>query len=124
MSFKLNQSETYDWPVPLLIPTDNGKKIKANFDATFRRLTQTRINAIVRQAKAFERSRVYDEEAELQDQDTAREILAGWNGVLDDDDEQIPFSESALNKMLDIPTVAAQIVRAWFESIDIAKRKN
>jgi hypothetical protein len=124
MPFKLSQKPTYEWPVPLVIPTDNGKRIKSNFDAEFRRLTQTRINELVRDARQFERGRLYDEETEAMDQSTAREILAGWSGIVDDEGEPVPYSEAALNQLLEIPTVAAQIVRAWFESIDIAKRKN
>lgn len=123
MPFTLQQKPTYCWPVPLVIPTDDGQRIKSNFDAEFRRLSQTRINEIVRLAKATERSRSYDEEDELLDQDAARELLAGWSGIVDEKGEQIPFSESALTKLLEIPTVAAQIVRAWFDSIDIAKKK-
>jgi hypothetical protein len=126
MPFKLSQKPTYKWPVPLVIPTDDGKRVKSNFDAEFRRLTQTRINELVNDAKRYERGRFYDEDesAVAMDQATAREILAGWHGIIDDDGEPIPFGEASLDKLLEIPTAAAQIVRAWFESIDIAKRKN
>ena len=123
MPFTLQQKPTYSWPVPLVIPTDDGQRVKSNFDAEFRRLSQTRINEIVRLAKATERSRSYDEEDELLDQDAARELLAGWSGIVDEKGEEIPFGEASLAKLLELPTVAAQIVRAWFESIDIAKKK-
>lgn len=123
--FVLDQSDTYNWPVTLLIPTDNGKKVKATFDVEYRRLTQTRINELVRQAKKVERARDPDDSDETLDQDTAREIIAGWGeSVVDKKGDPVPFSEAALNKLLDIPTTAAQLVRQWFDSIDAAKRKN
>jgi hypothetical protein len=123
MAFVLKQSNTYTWPVALVLPVDGGRRDKHTFDGEFKRLPQTRINQIVRLARASERGRLNDDE-ELLDQDAAKELLAGWSGVVDDDGKEIPFSDSALAQLLEIPTVAGQIVRAWFESIDTAKRKN
>lgn len=123
MAFVLKQSNTYTWPVALVLPVDGGRRDKHTFDGEFKRLPQTRINQIVRLARASERGRLNDDE-ELLDQDAAKELLAGWSGVIDDDGKEIPFSDSALAQLLEIPTVAGQIVRAWFESIDTAKRKN
>ena len=123
MAFVLKQSNTYTWPVALVLPVDGGRRDKHTFDGEFKRLPQTRINQIVRLARASERGRLNDDE-ELLDQDAARELIAGWSGVVDDDSKEIPFSDSALTQLLEIPTVAGQIVRAWFESIDTAKRKN
>ncbi len=123
MAFVLKQSNTYTWPVALVLPVDGGRRDKHTFEGEFRRLPQTRINQIVRLARASERGRLNDDE-ELLDQDAARELIAGWSGVVDDDSKEIPFSDSALTQLLEIPTVAGQIVRAWFESIDTAKRKN
>ena len=123
MAFVLKQSNTYTWPVALVLPVDGGRRDKHTFEGEFRRLPQTRINQIVRLARASERGRLNDDE-ELLDQDAAMELIAGWSGVVDDDSKEIPFSDSALTQLLEIPTVAGQIVRAWFESIDTAKRKN
>jgi hypothetical protein len=123
MAFVLKQSATYTWPITLIIPMDGGRRDKHTFDGEFRRLPQSRINEIIKLARAAERGRLNDDE-ELLDQDAAKEILAGWSGVVDDDAKEIPYSESALAQLLDIPTVAGQIVRAWFDSLDVAKRKN
>jgi hypothetical protein len=123
MAFVLKQSATYTWPITLIIPMDGGRRDKHTFDGEFRRLPQSRINEIIKLARAAERGRLNDDE-ELLDQDAAKEILAGWSGVVDDDAKEIPYSENALAQLLDIPTVAGQIVRAWFDSLDVAKRKN
>jgi hypothetical protein len=122
MAFVLNKSGTYTWPVRISLATDGGKQTVETFDAEFRRLPQSRINEIVRQARASERGR--DDEEPLEDQDAARELLAGWDGVTGDDGKAIPFSEAALSQLLEIPTVAGQIVKAWFESLKEGKRKN
>jgi hypothetical protein len=123
MAFVLKQSATYTWPITLVLPIDGGRREKHTFDGEFRRLPQTRINEIIRQAKLQERGKLADDE-ELQDQDAAKEILSGWTNVVDDKGEEVPFSEAALNQLLEIPTVAGQIVRTWFESLEVAKRKN
>ena len=122
MAFVLSKSATYTWPVRISLATDGGKTTIETFDAEFRRLPQSRINEIVREANAAERGRGDDEP--LEDQDAAREIMAGWTGVTDDGGKDVPFSELALAQLLEIPTVAGQIVKAWFESLKGGKRKN
>jgi hypothetical protein len=123
MAFKLQQSATYVWPVKIVLPIDGGKRLTETFDATFRRLPQSRINEIIKLARLQERGRL-DDDQELEDQDAAREIMVGWDGVEDDDGKPIPFSEKAVKELLEIPTVAGQIVKAWFGSLAEAKRKN
>lgn len=123
MAFVLKQSATYSWPVTLVLPVDGGRREKHTFEGEFRRLPQTRINEIVRQARAMERGRINEDEV-LEDQDAAKEILVGWSGVVDDDGAEMPFTDKLLDQLLEIPTVAGQIVRAWFESLEVAKRKN
>ena len=123
MAFVLKQSATYTWPITLVLPVDGGRREKHTFDGEFRRLPQTRINEIIRLARLQERGKLADDE-ELQDQDAAKEILVGWSGITDDDGKEVPFSEAALGQLLEIPTVAGQVVRTWFDSLEVAKRKN
>jgi hypothetical protein len=122
MAFVLKQSASYTWPVPLLIPIDGGRREKYSFDAEFRRLPQSRINEIIKLARALELGRGDDES--LDDKTAAKEILAGWAGVTDDAGKEIPFSESALEQLLEIPTIAGQIITAWFRSMEVAKKGN
>ncbi len=123
MAFVLSQSDSYTWPVTLVIPVDGGRREKHSFDAEFKRLPQTRINEIIKQARAMERGR-FSEDEMLEDQTACAEILIGWSNVVDDKGEEIPFSVKALDQLLELPTIAGQIVRAWFESLEVAKRKN
>lgn len=121
MAFVLQQKPTYTWPVVLLIPVDGGTRQKATFDGEFRRLPQSRINEIIRTARLMELGRADDDDM-LDDKTAAREILVGWGGVVDADNQPIPFSDHALSQLLEIPTVAGQIIKAWFSSMDVAKK--
>ena len=121
MAFVLSKSASYTWPVRIILAIDGGHRDRETFDAEFRRLPQSRINEIVRQARAAERGRG---DYEIEDQQVARELLVGWSGVYNDEGNDVPFSEAALNQLLEIPTVAAQIIGAWFDSLSEAKRKN
>ena len=122
MAFVLKQSASYTWPVPLLIPVDGGRREKHSFDAEFKRLPQSRINEIIKLARALELGRGDDEA--LDDKSAAKEILIGWAGITDDAGKDVPFSESALDQLLEIPTIAGQIIKAWFSSMEVAKRGN
>ena len=122
MAFVLSKSDTYDWPVRITLATDGGKRTVETLDVNFRRLPQSRITELVQQARAAERG--LDVDSALDDRDAAREIIAGWDGVVDDAGKPVPYSEAALAQLLEIPTVAGQIVQAWFESLKEGKRKN
>jgi len=123
MAFVLKQSATYKWPVTIVIPIDGGQKERHTFDGEFKRLPQTRVNELVTQLQLQQRPDI-DPDQILPAQDAAREILVGWSGIKDDSGEEIPFSETALNQVLEMQMVAAQIILAWFNSLEVAKRKN
>ena len=122
MAFTLKIDPSYTWPVPLIIPADGGRKEKHTFDAEFRRLPQSRINEIIKMARDQELGRGDDET--LDDKTAAREILIGWTGVMDDSGKEMPFSEAALEQLLEYPTIAGQIITAWFDSMKVAKKGN
>jgi hypothetical protein len=122
MAFVLNQSATYTWPVKITLAISGGKREVSTFDAEFKRLPQTRINEIMHLIREQEVGR--RQEDLMWDTDVCRELLSGWDGVNDDDGKPVPFSEGSLNKLLDIPTVASQVIRTWAGSLEDAKRKN
>ena len=113
MAFVLKQSDTYSWPVKVELPTDGGRVDVQTFDATFKRLSQTRVNELIEGAQA----------GAITDRQVCVEIVTGWAGVLDDGAD-VPFSASALASLLDVPGVERGILQAWFESLAGAKRKN
>lgn len=111
--FKLSQSPEYTWPVEINLPADGGRTEKATFDAKFKRMTQSRMEEI----------RAAADRGELRDADLAREALIGWSGVIDENGE-VPFSEAARDRLLDVPMVASAIVLALLSSVSGARRKN
>lgn len=111
--FKIVQPTEYTWPISVEFPTDGGRTEKASFDGVFARLTQTRITEI----------KDLIEKGQITDIDLAREVLIGWSGVVDDSGE-VPFSNAAKEKLLDIPKVATAVVVALFESLTGSRRKN
>ena len=114
MAFVIKQSETYIWPVTVEIPIDGGRFDRQTFDAEFKRLPQTRNNAIIQAAR---------EEATT-DLEVANEVLVGWKGINDDAGDEVPFSETAKQQLLDVPGVCAAIVEGYINSLVGAKRKN
>jgi hypothetical protein len=100
MAFKLDQSETFEWPVKVDMPA-GGSHTQHKFTAHFRRLTQDQINEMSRQ----------------DDGDFLREVLSGWKGVVDDDEKEVPFSEDARDRMLQIPEARIGLMSAYFEAI-------
>jgi hypothetical protein len=112
--FKLAQSNDYFWPVSISYPAENGRTEKATFDAKFRRISQSRIDEIQKAARSDE----------LRDGDLIKEVLIGWKGVVDDSGEEIPFSESARDQLLNVPMMSYQIAVSFMGSLTGAQRKN
>lgn len=114
MAFVLKQSDTYSWPVTFDVPVDGGRHDKQTFDASFKRMPQKWIRDIAKRIEADE----------VVDIDVAHQVLVGWSGVTDDTGKEIPFSQKALDQVLDVPTLASAIVLAYFNSVTGVKVKN
>lgn len=126
MAFVLKQSTSYSWPVSFKLPIDGGKFEKQTFDAEFKRLPQSRINEIQIEVqariKATERNESITDA--ISDQSIAEELLVGWSGVVDDDGDEVPFSEVNKQLLLAIATVASAVILAYFDSLTGVKTKN
>lgn len=114
MAFVLKQSDRYSWPVQVERPIDGGRHERESFDAEFKRIPQSRINEIVDAA----------EKGDVDFASVADEIVVGWKGITDEKGEEFPYSEGNKDMILEVPLVAASIVRAWLESLAGAKKKN
>jgi len=126
MAFVLKQSATYKWPVTFKLPTDGGKYEKQTFDAEFRRLPQSRINEIQSEVQARIRATENNQavDSEISDISIAAEVLAGWAGIVDDDGDEIPFSEAGKAQLLEVPLMAGAVIEAYFDSLTGKKTKN
>lgn len=113
--FKIAQNPSYKWPVSVHVPSDGGKFVKATFTAEFKALAQDEIDGIIRDGREGDRNA-----------DLCRECLSGWSSVQDDDGNDLPYSDEAKAKLLNITYVRQALLEAFFESITggSAKRKN
>ena len=109
--FIISQTASYSWPVTVEVPVSGGKFEKQSFDAEFKRLPQSQIVEL-RDAEG------------TTDIAFAREVLVGWKGIHDANKQELPYSESARDMLLDIPTVATAVVMAFFASLSGSKAKN
>ena len=114
MGFKLDQSGTYKWPVTVEVPVDDGRHDKQKFDGEFKRITQSRIREMGQLI----------ETGDLTDVDLVKEVLVGWDGIEDDQGNELKFSQAKLKQLLDVPMVATAIATSFFDSIAGAARKN
>lgn len=119
MAFVLKQSDTYSWPVTFDVPVDGGRHERQTFDGEFKRLPQSKIAPMVAELGRLDDVSDMDRLTEL-----AAEVLVGWSGVTDDDGKAVPFSQKALEQLLEVPMLAVMIVKAYLDSLKGAKRKN
>lgn len=112
--FVIGKSDSYSWPVTVEFPVDNGKMETQSFTARLKRLPQTKLEEI-------ELAMVNEK---MSDREVAKEVLVGWEDVVDANSKEIPFSDTAKDQLLDHALVAGAIVRALHESLRGGKRKN
>lgn len=121
MAFVVKQSECYRSEVSISLVSESGRKIVHKFDAKFRRLPTSRVEEIVQLAKAVKDDGDMDA---MRIDDLLWEIIADWDGVESEPGKPLPYSREALEQILQITSVGAQILQAWFNSINHEKAKN
>jgi len=107
------------------MPADGGKREKQSFEAEFKRLPQSRIAEIQAMAQKLVKAAEAGEQLDgISDVSVADEVLVGWSGILDEDGEEVPYSETNKAVLLEVPLMAASLVQAYFASLTDEKRKN
>lgn len=112
MAFKISAATTgtYKWPVHVFIPMDGGKRKDAGkFTATFNR---------------FKRDEDPTEDSNLTAVEMYKKLICDWEGVQDDDGNEIPFTDDNLEELLKVDVFSVAILNAYRESIGQAKEKN
>jgi len=112
--FKIDVSDTYNYPVTVAMLDEKGKVKKSSFTAIFKRLPQDDIDRLF--------AGIADESAS--DEQWVDEILAGWEGIKDADGKEVPFTEANKRKVCGIHPVRPSIIKAWGESLQEVARKN
>lgn len=114
MTFKLSLSKTFSWPVEFSFPAESGGELEtATFTATFLRVTN---------AESFQKIRdsAKDDHVAL-----ASEVLQGWEGLVDEEGEEFPYSEE--NKKLlfeQFTAMAPALLATWESAMGEAAKKN
>ena len=92
MAFVLKKSNTYKWPVSVDVPVDGGKHERVTFDVEFKDLTQSRLLEIAELSS----------DGTLSDVDIAKEVMVGWAGIQNEDGEELPYSITKRDELLDV----------------------
>ena len=119
MPFVLSQSDSYIWPVTVEIPIDGGRFDRQTFDAEFKRLPQSKVGPMVAELQRLEDLGDLNRITEI-----AADVLVGWSGMTGDDGKAIPYSQQALERLLEVPFLAVAVLKSYIDSIKGAKRKN
>ena len=115
MAFVLKQQNSYSWPVKFDVPED-GHYRRETFEVEFKNISQTRFQELIELSQS----------GDFNDVDIVREVVVGWSGILDDKNEEVPFTKARFEKLLDVLGLATAIATAFVESRmgGAAKRKN
>jgi hypothetical protein len=108
----ITKDYTYKWDVKVSFPTAPGNFEEQTFTVTFRRPTKSEVDSLVNGDGKT-------------DNDFVAAVVVGWEGIVDDQKQELPFTPENLKAVLDVPGVASAIVWAFMDSFKgTAQRKN
>ncbi|KAB2901282.1 MAG: hypothetical protein F9K31_02535 [Dokdonella sp.] len=107
--FKLDQSDSYWYPVQVEMTDAAGRRTRFSFEAQFERLPQSDINEIFRVRG--------EDEPPLKDSEVLDRVLRGWRGVQDAEGRELEVTPENRAMLLEIFPVPASIIRAFLKSI-------
>jgi hypothetical protein len=112
--FTVSTKNSFSWPVSFRIPTDGGGYETADFDAEFKRITQSKIEELFNKLS----------EGTINDRQVADEVLIGWKGVQDDSGKPLNFTDATKARLLDVAGLAGVLVMAYTDALRGAREKN
>ena len=107
MAFKARKVTSYEWPVKVQVPS-NGRFREETFTAVFKKISRSSFNELVDDG----------------DDALVRDILLDWKGIVDEQGEEIEFSDESLKEFLDDPFFLRGLINSFTESITGAPAKN
>lgn len=115
MGFKLAPKKEIKTKVFVERLGDLGKVEKLDFVAIFKKLSTSDVKALTEEMRNGNRD----------ENEVVSEHLIGWEGVLDEDREELPFNDVSLELMLDeVETRKALAVAFWKVQSGEVARKN
>ena len=127
MTFKLSATRLYWWTVKVRQPIDNpdpkrGAKIETvELKVQFEAISQDDGNAHAAELRGLPR-----EEREKREHELIERAVKNWEGVVDDENQPVPFSLEAFRKAMQFSWFRIGIYEAWVASTagEEARRKN
>lgn len=108
MAFVLKKVSSYKWPVTVSVPVDGGKFKKETFTVTFRKIGRSKFSELVEEGENT----------------LVHAIVEDWEGVKDEDGDEVPFNEETASALLDDPFVLRALIDAYADSFQGAQAKN
>lgn len=108
MAFKISRKPTYKTEISVSMPTEKGKRETEKFWAEFKHVGVERL----------------DELRAIPHREVLKEVLVGWSGMVDDDNEDVPFNETNMQIVFDIPQALEALIAGFWNSIFGAKKGN
>jgi hypothetical protein len=108
MAFKLTQKPTFTAVVKVETPNEKGGFDRSDFKAKFKRVTTDEL----------------DELRIKPQREVLREVLAGWDGLVDDADQAVDFTSEHVEALLNIPPALAALAEVFWSNIVKAREKN
>lgn len=125
MAFILEQSPTFKWPIVIREVQDGGRVRTHQFDAIYRRLPQSRMEAVQLQYQAMKAAVSRNEPLdEIPTRAIADEILEGWEGITNPDGSPVEVTADTRRQLLEVASVADVLVVTFFEAHEKARAKN
>lgn len=125
MAFILEQSPTFKHPVAIREVQDGGRIRTHQFDAIYRRLPQSRMEAVQLQYQAMKAAVARNEPLdEIPTRAIADEILEGWEGITNPDGSPVEVTPDTRRQLLEVASVADALVVTFFEAHEKARAKN
>lgn len=125
MAFILEQSPTFKWPIVIREVQDGGRIRTHQFDAIYRRLPQSRMEAVQLQYQAMKAAVSRNEPLdEIPTRAIADEILEGWEGITNPDGSPVEVTPDTRRQLLEVASVADALVVTFFEAHEKARAKN
>jgi hypothetical protein len=108
MAFKLAKNPTFCANVDVLTPNDKCGHDKSSFVVSFHRKKTSELDRL----------------RGMQQADVLREVVAGWKELVDENGQEVIFSNENLEALLEIPEAVYAMSMAFWQSIVKAKEKN